>query len=160
MSEAVVIELDCHNWDFQQKNPGVQRILNNQGSYATVRKTSNGAGTPTTWELFETYDVTKYLTDKPVEEFIVNLALVTSQLAEAKVKTSTWYSGGGHNDRSSEHFSVVVTGWRSLNREEIKSVSLIQDWMKAEKTRKREIKKLEDQAFELRYGRKKPKGNW
>jgi len=155
-----VLELDCHSWDFQQKNPGVQEILNNQGSYATVRKTSNGAGKSTTWELFEAHDVTKYLSDKPVEEFIVNLAVVTSKLADAKVKTSTWYSGGGHNDSSTQHSSVVVTGWRVLDKEEVKAVNLILDWMKAEKDRKRKIRKLEEQAYELRYGRKMPKERW
>jgi hypothetical protein len=152
-----VIELECDSWDFKQKNPGVAAILNNQGYYATVRKTSNGAGKATTWEIFETTEITKYMSDRSVEEFVVNLATTTYGLAHAKINTQEWYSGGGHNDSQSLNFSVVVTGWRTLNKEEVKSVGLVLDYMKAKKSKKREIRKLEEKAFELRYGRKMPR---
>jgi hypothetical protein len=152
-----IIDLECDSWDFKQANPGINKILNNQGYYAKVRKTPNGAGKPTTWELFVTHEVTKYMSDTPIDDVIAKLLEKTSKLSEAKVKTSTWYSGGGHNDPQYTNFAVVVTGWRTLNDSEVKSVKIIMDHMKAEKAKLREIKKLEDMAFELRYGVKRPK---
>jgi hypothetical protein len=152
-----IIDLECDSWDFKQANPGINKILNNQGYYAKVRKTPNGAGKPTTWELFATYKVTKYMSDTPIDDVISELLAKTSELSEAKVKTSTWYSDGGHNDYRHVNFDVVVTGWRMLDKSEVKSVKVIMDHMEAEKAKLREIKKLEDMAFELRYGVKRPK---
>lgn len=145
-----VIELDCHDWKYQQKNPSIQKILNNQGAYATVRKTSNGVGKPATWELFTRRQVPEEAFEgSAVFDTIVTLSTLSKDLVESKVETDIHYTGS-HNEARGEYSDIMVTGWKKLDKNGVNAVNIILDWMKADKNKRAEIKKLEDAARKLR----------